>query len=118
MLYSYVAGDPLLSGKWEGLGDEDQRRSHQELAERLLGLSQPIYTDLDIVGTLHIAIVLQVNFLLEQNLEPELLKSQSNQHPGNMTAYRDRYLSPKAAALVDTVTGRRQVRFEPPTRGV
>lgn len=109
-----IAGHPLLSGKYLGLKDEDQRRAHHVMAELLLALNvgDP-YQDED-AEALALAVVEQVNFQLAQDLDPLINKSVSNTHPGMTTAYRDRYLSPRAWAIVERVTGVETVAFSVP----
>lgn len=108
-----VAGHPLLSDKYAGLKDDDQRHAHHVMAELLLRLLPPAYED-DEAVMLTMAVVQQINFQLQQEIEPEILKSKSNTHPGNTTAYRDRYLSPRAWAIVERVTGAEVVAFSVP----
>jgi hypothetical protein len=116
MIYD-ILGHPLLSEKYDGLEDEDIRDAVHSAAELLLGLRAPAYTGQDAIDITY-ALVTQINFLLEQDIAPDVLKSVSNSHPGIVTQYRDRYRSNRAYELVALVTGVKQVRFEVPGRGV
>lgn len=112
-----VTGHPLLIPKFAGLASDEARKEHNNLAELLLGLKAPAYVG-DDATKLVMAVVLQINFQLERGLDPLVNKSISNQHPGNTTTYRDRIVSPEAAAIVEKVTGARQVAFRVPSYGV
>ena len=117
MLYT-ITGHPLLSSKFLGLSDDDTREAYQTMAELLLDLRPPAYntgTDADDIAY---AIVAQINFLLQQDLDPEIVKSVSLSHPGMVTQYRDRYRSARAYEIVALVTRVKQVRFDVPGRGV
>jgi hypothetical protein len=110
----------LLSAKAQGVLDPfaETREEYNAVAEQLLGLHAPAYTDQGVVTTLATAIAFQINFMVEQGIEPKVLRSKSNAHPGNTTAYRDRLVDPTAAALVASVTGRQEVGFRAPGWGV
>lgn len=111
-----IDAHPLLSKKFDALPPEEQEAQHL-LAEMLLDLRAPVYTGNPALE-LSYAVVEQINFQLQRGLEPEVLKSVSNTHPGNTTAYRDRYVSPAAWAIVQRVTGVKTVGFTPPGIGV
>lgn len=112
-----VTDHPLLSEKFAGLKVPGAQAAQNVLAELLLGLSPPPYVDAE-AEQLTMAVVLQINYQLERAITPDVLKSMSNTHPGNTTAYRDRYISPGAWAIVERVTGVRYVGFTVPGRGV
>jgi hypothetical protein len=118
LLFEPLIGHALLSGQFAGLPDDDQRNAQQEIAELLLGLSSPFPTDPELVEAVKLAVVLQINYQLQQGTEPETVKSMTQNHPGIMTSYRDRYLSPRAAAIVASLMHVKAVRWEVPTRGV
>jgi hypothetical protein len=115
-LYS-ITDHPLLSDKFAGLKSDEARDAQHQLAELLLNLTPPAYTGVQ-AEELGYAIVSQINFQLQKSLEPEVVKSQSNTHPGMTTAYRDRYVSPLAWSIVSRVTRVRTVGFTPPGIGV
>lgn len=115
-LYS-VDGHPMLGEKYNNLVNPDEAVAHVVLAEMLLGLKAPVYTG-EPAERLKFAIAIQVNFQLQQGVEPDVLKSVSNTHPGNTTQYRDRMVSPDARALTQYVTGNTPVGFRPPGLGV
>lgn len=111
---------PLLAdanGRYRKLKTPEERADQLVLAELLLGLHAPVYTDTD-ADQLMYAIALQVGFQMEQGvITAQILRSQSNTHPGNTTTYRDRYLHPGAAAIVSRVTKVATVGFTPMTMG-
>lgn len=109
-----VADHPLLSGKYKALApDPDQQEVYAELAETLLRLRAPAYTVPADVAKLTSAVVLQINFLLQQETTPKILATMSNATPGTATTYRDRLVDPAAWQIVCQVTGRRDVGFRP-----
>lgn len=112
-----VTNHPLLIKKWAGLPTDEARIQHNILAELLLGLKAPAYAG-DDGERLLLATVLQINFQLEQGLEPDISRSVSNTQPGMMTSYRDRYVSPEALRIVCDVTGVTYTAFGVPGRGV
>jgi hypothetical protein len=109
---------PLLSEQYIQLPSADEKSAQAMLAEDLLGLVPPAYTDERIVATLTTALALQVNFQLSQGIDVFKLKSLSTTHPGNTTQNRDRYIHPEAWRLVSQVTGAVVLGFSPPGIGV
>lgn len=107
-----ITDNPLLEEKYKKLKDDGVRLSNQILAEMVLGLKAPLYTGSDAEEIVY-AIVEQINYQLQKGVEPEVIKSVSNTHPGNTTTYRDRYLSPIAWRIIERVTGVKTVRFAP-----
>ena len=110
----------LLSKKFFGLPTDDERTAQHILAEVSLGLTTPAYTG-DAADKLVYAVVLQINFQLEQSINARTLKSINSTAPaavGTTTQYRDRILDPTAMAIVQQVTGRRPVRLTPMSAGV
>jgi hypothetical protein len=119
MLYD-VTAHPLLAApdsKFQKLKTDAEREAQNLLAELLLDLRAPAYTD-DAATELGYAVALQVAFQLEQGYTPEIVRSQSRSTPGDGTSYRDRYLHPGAAAIVSRVTGATPVGFTATLRGV
>lgn len=115
-----LTDQPLLAdpkNKYNNLESEPQRVAQQTVAEILLGVEEPALAD-DDAARMTYAIALQILFQLEQGLTPEIVRSQNLQHPGNATTYRDRYLHPGAARIVQQVLGIEQVAFQPPLFGV
>jgi hypothetical protein len=116
ILYPVAANHPSLSGKWPT--DADKQEEQNALAEQLLDLRGPAYTDANAVEELTRAVVLQINFQLQHGIEPHVIRTANQSNPGVSTTYRDRYVNPEAMALVCRVTGRRYVGFTVPGAGV
>lgn len=112
-----ITEHPLLSEQYNKLKTDEEREAQQIKAEMLLGLVAPAYTAAK-AEELAYAVVEQINFQLQHGIEPDVLKSVSNAHPGNTTAYRNRYVSPTAWAIVERVTGVKTVGFRAPGIGV
>lgn len=111
-----VGSHPLLGEKFTKLKTAPEREAHNILAELLLDLRAPAYTANDALELVY-AVVMQINYQMEHGTAPEVTKSISNTHPGNTTAYRDRYVSPMAWAIVQRVTKVQTVGFRPPGFG-
>ncbi len=111
------AASTLLSDKYAKLASDAERLSYHLLAEQLLDLRAPVYTGTD-AEELGFAVVLQINFLLQQGMEPLVKKNIVKGSPSISEGYRDRLINPNAALIVARVTGRQQVRFTPPFAGV
>ena len=105
-----ITGNELLSDAYNKLASAGLKTATQIEAELLLGLQLPVYTGSD-ADTLVYAIVIQINFQLLQGLTPDMHRSVSNTHPGQTTAYRDRFVDPRASAIVARVTKRATVGF-------
>lgn len=118
MLYAPVTGHPQLSDRYTKLGSDEARAAQQEVAEALLGLRGPAYTDEGTLALLQLALVHQINFQLQQGVEPDTVRSESKSHPGMMTVFRDRYVSPRAATLAAEATNAKYPGFRPPPWGV
>lgn len=112
-----MLGDP--SSRYRKLHSDDARTDQLVAAELLLGLVPPEYTDPRKVSELEYAVALQVQFQLDQGvITSQMMKTQSKNAPGVTTeSYRDRYLHPGAAAIVDRVTERATVGFSGMPRG-
>ena len=63
---------------------------------------------------LSIAVVRQINFMLEHGVTPSVTRSVGDTNRGTTTTYRDRWIDPDAAMIVARVTGVRHVRVAPP----
>lgn len=108
MLYD-VADHPLLSEKVKAL-DAPKIDSYQVLSESLLELKPPVYTvDYD-VERVQLAIVRQMNFLVEQGIDPYVVVSAQSSHTDQSVVYRDRWLDPVAVQLVEAVAAQYAVQ--------
>lgn len=121
-LYPGADGLPMLAdpqSRYRKLPSNDARKDQVVVAELLLGLSGPVYADARKVSEIEYAIALQVNFQLDQGvITAQALKTASKGAPGVTTeSFRDRYLHPGAAAIVDRVTERATVGFNGMPRG-
>jgi hypothetical protein len=121
-LYPGADNLPLLAdpqSRYRKLKTDPERQDQIVAAELLLGLEAPAYTDARKVSELEYAVALQVQFQLDQGtITAQQMKSVSTNAPGtSTTSYRDRYLHPGAAAIVDRVTERATVGFSAMPRG-
>lgn len=122
-LYDITGGHPMLGGKFYGLKDDtlftavEKKKAYNIFAEQALRLKAPAFTG-DTADRIKYAVARQINVLLNEGIEPLVLKSISNTTPGNTTQYRDRYVDPLAAQIVEDETGVRPVRYVPKVRGV
>lgn len=121
-LYPNTDAVPLLSAssnKYRNLGSDDERKAQVVLAELLLGLEEPAYADPDIAARLEFAIALQINFQMDQGVVTSQILQTASISPAltKTEGYRDRYLHPGAAAMVDRVTQRATVGFSPMQSG-
>jgi hypothetical protein len=127
-LYDVTGGHPLLGGKFLALKDDatlpgsgftaaEKKAAYNIFAEQALRLKGPVFTG-DAADRIKYAVVRQINVLMNEGIEPLVLKSVSNTNPGNTTQYRDRYVDPLAAQIVEDETGVRAVRYVPKVRGV
>lgn len=118
-MYNILA-HPLLSDpscRFQKLSSDDERLAQNQMAELLLELYPPAYTG-DDASYLATAVAIQVAYQLERGYTPDLTKSQSRTHPGDVTSYRDRYLDSRAHAMVARVTHTATVGFWPYARGL
>jgi hypothetical protein len=116
-LYPDTDALPLLAdsnGRYRKLKTNEERADQLVLAELLLNLTEPVFTDRDADQIMY-AIALQVTFQMEQGvLTAQMMKSVSTATgAGSTTSYRDRYLHPGAAAIIARVCGRATVGFSP-----
>lgn len=115
-----VTNVPLLTAsgsRFLALKTDAERVAQNEIAEQLLGLRPPAYVGTD-ADNLTYAVAIQVAFQLEQGYSPQIEKSISRAHPGDVTTFRDRYIDARAAAIVAAVTRTATVGFSPTPRGV
>lgn len=120
-LYPGANALPVLSdaaSAYRKLKTDAERTDQIVIAELLLGLRPPAYVIARTVAELEYAVAIQVIFQMQQGVSPEITKSISQAHPGNTTTYRDRYLSPDAAALVARATNTKWTGFTIPPAGV
>lgn len=122
-----VGNHALLSGKWWGLKDDvdppaitaaEKRKAYNVEAEQALGLVGPAFVDAGKISRITNAVVRQINLMLNEGIEPMVLRSISNENPGNTTQYRDRFADPLAMEIVAQETGVRPVRYVAKARGV
>ena len=99
-----LTGYALLSGKVLALGDKFA--PNQLLAETLLGVSPAFVARLtgDQVAQVVMAVALQLNFQVEQGLDPFILKSDSSQQQGESKTYQDNVIHPQAQAIIGNIT--------------
>lgn len=119
-IYPGVDALPVLSdvtSAYRKLKTNGERTDQIVIAELLLGLRPPAYAGRP-GSEIEYAVALQVQFQMQQGVTPEIMKSVSQAHPGNTTTYRDRYLSPEAAALVARATNTAWTGFTVPPGGV
>jgi hypothetical protein len=119
-IYPGVNALPLLADAgslYRKLKTDAERTDQIVVAELLLGLRPPAYAG-RAQSEIEYAVALQVQFQMQQGVTPEITKSVSQAHPGNTTTYRDRYLSPEAAAIVARATNTATTGFTIPPGGV
>lgn len=122
-LYDVTGGHELLGGKFYGLKDDSnftaaqKKAAYNVYAEQALRLKAPAFTG-DAAARIKNAVARQINVMLNEGVEPLVLKSVSNDNPGNTTQYRDRFVDPLAAQIVEDETGVKPVRYVPKVRGV
>lgn len=112
-----ILADP--ASRYRKLPTDAARKDQVVAAELLLGLVPPVYADARKVSELEYAVALQVQFQLDQGvITAQILETSSKGAPSTVTeSYRDRYLHPGAAAIVDRVTERATVGFHGMPRG-
>jgi hypothetical protein len=112
-----VTGHPLLGEDFAKLKSDDARAAQNAVAELLLGLVAPAYTDATVVDQLKLAVARQINFQLQQGMTASVMRTMNQTRPGVANSYRDRYADAGALAIVAAVTDVAAVRFEPMGRG-
>lgn len=120
-----VGAHAMLGEKYWALKDDtehsitgdEKRVALNILAEMALGLQEPVYTDTDQVERIKFAIARTINVILQQGVEPVVLKSVANGNTKTTTTYRDRFVDPLARYIIEEVTGAKAVRFTARGRG-
>lgn len=123
--YAPASGEPLLGEKWAKLGGQNLSSADRTAlqlayhidAELALDLKAPVYTGDDALE-LGFAVVHQILFMLEHGITPSVVRSVTQGSPGATKTFRDRWVDPTAAAIVQRVTGAEPVRFAPFMAGV
>lgn len=105
VIYSGVSTHPILTGKSKALAASDSAAfaAQQELAETLLGLTEPAVTNAFTLSRVQLAVALQINFQLEQGLDPLVEEVAQSKHSEQMIKYRDRIVNPQAASIIADV---------------
>lgn len=98
MVYD-VDGHEFLTKKSISL-EPGQFDGHHRMAEALLGLGSPAVADVDLLETLRLAIAIQINFQVEQGIDPFVASSTYSSHSKQSINYRDRLTDPRAALMV------------------
>lgn len=78
-------------------------QGEQMTAESLLGLGTPVYTTARDVERVALAIVEQLNYQVAQGVDPLFMSAASSAHSKQSDVYRDRFLSPRAVAILAEV---------------
>jgi len=115
--YQPPSGSPLLSDAAQVLATNkpDKFLAEHLRAEMLLGLTVPVYEDTD-AEELAFAVILQINYQVAHRNKVPDMKAVSSER--GTESFRDRSVDPDAAMIVERVTGRRSVRYEPAGFGV
>lgn len=98
MIYPTVAGHGLLTAK--AAAAMAAVPENQDLAEALLGLTEPALTGTLDVSRIQLALVEQINFQVHQGVDPLIQSYASSSHSNQQAAYRDRVVSPKAVSIL------------------
>src|SRR5690349_31702 len=94
----------MMTAKVQALGQE-KIDGHQLLAETLLALRAPVVTDDSDLAKMKLAIVLQMNFQVEEGTDPLILSGVASTHSKQSKSFRDRWVDPRALAIVAEVIG-------------
>lgn len=99
-----ISASQLLSGKVSGLAAE-KLDAQQELAEALLDLTAEFVARLSAaqLPRVQMAVALQLNFQVEQGLDPFVMESTSSQTQGESVTYRADSIHPQAQAIVKAI---------------
>lgn len=98
--YDGIQDHDFLSKKSQSEGSKSLE-NHQILAESLLGLNESLFTaDRDLLE-IRLAIVLQINFQVEQGIDPMYIKASSSGHSHQGVTYRDNWIDPRAMQIVE-----------------
>jgi hypothetical protein len=101
-----VEEHPILSAKAKALQLDDTEAffAQAEVAESVLGIPATIPSGVD-SSKLVLAVAMQVNFQIEQGLDPLILSSSSSSHARNSQVFRDRWIDPRAAVIARGAMG-------------
>ena len=105
MLFT-VTSHPLLSGKVVALaGDSAKFSAQQALAEAVLDLTADYAARLttDQTARVTMAVVLQMNFQVEQGLDPFVVSQESSVQQGETRTYTGHAVHPQARAIIDAI---------------
>lgn len=94
-----VTAHPILTPKALAITPAEKFASHVLLAESLLGVSGPAYTDTDLLDKARLAVAIQVNFQAEQGIDPFVYRSVSSAHSSQSAVYREHLVDPRALAM-------------------
>lgn len=101
-IYNPTQAHPLVSPKAANLTAQ-AFELQLVTAETLLGIPEPASEDEGVIERFKLALVHQVNFQVQQGLDPLIQESGGSQHSGNSAKYRDRVINPVAKQIVDEV---------------
>jgi hypothetical protein len=105
MLYELLQSHPLLTEKVRRL-DGPTFEAQVATAEALLGLTTiPVVRNTNKVPLVLLALAHQVNFQVEQGVDPFIAESTSSSHSQQSVVYRYEYLDPRAVAILAKVIG-------------
>lgn len=101
-----ITSHPLLTGKATAMSSDSAKfEAQQSLAEALLNLTAEYIDRLSIeqLARASMAVVLQVNFQLEQGLDPFVVSRASSTQQGEVHDYRGDAVHPQARAILDAI---------------
>jgi hypothetical protein len=101
-----ILGHPMLTAKAAALGSPpgEKLAAHVLLAETLLGAhNHPLVTDADQLEVVRLFLAIQVNFQVEQGVDPFVAEKVYSSHTKQSVTYRDRIIDPRALALASQV---------------
>lgn len=105
-LYSDIADHPYLTPMVLAIGGA-KLKQEQILAERLLGLNTPVFTDARDVEEVLLAIAIQINFQVAEGIDPFYKKAASSSQSKTSVVYRDNVmLDPRAADIIADLKAR------------
>lgn len=102
-----VTSHPLLTGKVTVLvtANDGRFEAQQDLAEALLGLTSVYVARLTAEQLVRakLAVALQLNFQVEQGLDPFVVQSESSVQQGESRTYRPDAVHPQALAIINAI---------------
>lgn len=102
-LYNVPQDHPVVSDYTKNLS-EDQFSAYLDMAEALFGLTDPAATNAIDIARIHLALVLQINFMSQYGLDPYIKASEGmSSQASSSVVWRDRYIDPRALAIVNAV---------------